>query len=256
MANFKATKVITCLGFILYLAGCGESESEGLIRDTNDANDNEAKVILHSDLSTVDYGGHTTLNWTTSGVQDCIASGDWSGSKTLAGSEIISSLTADSTFELICTAMDSEAVASKGRKIKETVNVKVRGPKPPTITLSASPATVAMNGSTTINWSSRHSDSCIASGDWSGGLATSGSRTISTLTTNSTFLLSCSGAGGSTTDSVSVTVESPSAPSVNLSSSPLSLPYNGSTTLSWTRCRRLKGIGLRRNLERQAQYKF
>ena len=72
-----------------------------------------------------------------------------------------------------------------------------------------------------------------ASGDWSGSKATSGSQTIGALKTDSTFNLSCSGVGGSINESVSITVAASSTPSVTLSASPSSLPYNGSTTLSW-----------------------
>jgi len=241
MANVKVTKIMTCLGLILYLSGCAESGGGSSTRATNNTIDDGARVTLHSNLSTVDYGGNITLSWSTNKVQDCVALGDWSGNKNTTGSEVINSLILDSTFELICTEMDGEAdaerldsVAYKGRKIKDTVNIPVKGPKAPTISLSASPSNVSMNGSTTINWSSKHSSSCTASGDWSGSLATSGSQTISALTTDSTFNLSCSGAGGSSNKSVNVTVSSPSTPTITLSASPSSLPFNGSTTLNWS----------------------
>jgi len=240
MANSKVTKIMTCLGLILYLSGCAESGSGSSTRVTNNSIDDEARVTLHSNISTVEYDGSITLSWSTSKMQDCVASGDWSGNKNSTGSEVISSLILDSTFELTCTEIVGEAeaesldsVAFKGRKIKDTVNVRVKGPKAPTISLSSSPTNVSINGSTTINWSSKHSSSCTASGDWSGNMATSGSQTINAITTDSTFNLTCSGAGGNSSDSVSVTVSSPTTPTVNLSASPSSLPYNGSTTLSW-----------------------
>jgi len=123
--------------------------------------------------------------------------------------------------------------ADAARKINDKANNPVKGHKPPSISLTASPTTVAINGLATINWSSKRASGCTASGDWSGSLATSGSQTISLLTTDSIFHLSCSGAGGSANDSITVTVEPSSAPLVNLSASPSSLPYNGSTTISW-----------------------
>jgi len=123
--------------------------------------------------------------------------------------------------------------ADAARKINDKANNTAKGQKPPTISLSASPTTVTMNGSTTINWSSRRASDCTASGDWSGSKATSGSQTIGALKADSTFTLSCSGAGGSINESISITVAASATPSVTLSASPSSLPYNGSTTLSW-----------------------
>ena len=125
--------------------------------------------------------------------------------------------------------------ADAARKINDKANNPVKGNKPPTISLSASPTTVTMNGSTTINWSSKRASDCAASGDWSGSKATSGSQTIGSLKADSTFTLSCSGLGGSINESISITVaaEATPTPSVTLSASPSSLPYNGSTTLSW-----------------------
>jgi hypothetical protein len=120
-----------------------------------------------------------------------------------------------------------------GRKINDKANNSGKGRKPPTISLSANPTTLTMNGSTTINWSSKHASDCTASGDWSGSKATSGFQTISALTTNSSFNLSCSGPGGNASDSVSVTVAAP-LPTLSFSASPSTVSQNGSTTLDWS----------------------
>ena len=85
--------------------------------------------------------------------------------------------------------------ADAARKINDKANNPAKGHKPPMVLLSASPTTVTMNGSTTINWSSKRASDCTASGDWSGSKATSGSQTTGPLTTDSTFNLSCSGVG-------------------------------------------------------------
>lgn len=123
--------------------------------------------------------------------------------------------------------------ADAAKKINDNANSPGKGRKPPTISLSASPTTVPMNGSTTINWTSKRANDCTASGDWSGGKATSGSMTISTLTTNSSFNLSCSGPGGSASDSISVTVTAP-LPTLSFSASPSTVSQNESTTLDWS----------------------
>jgi hypothetical protein len=89
---------------------------------------------------------------------------------------------------------------------------------PPTGSLSANPTSVVMDGSTTLNWNSTNATGCTASGDWSGSLPSSGSQTITSLTSNSNFNLSCTGAGGTVNESVNVTV---------------ALSSNGTALLSW-----------------------
>jgi hypothetical protein len=80
----------------------------------------------------------------------------------------------------------------------------------PTVTLSAFPTSVTSGGSSTLTWSSTNAPSCTASGGWSGAKATSGSQTLTNLTTTATYTLTCTGAGGGTASaSATVTVSAP-----------------------------------------------
>ncbi len=82
----------------------------------------------------------------------------------------------------------------------------------PTVSLSASAASVTVGGSTTLTWSSTSATSCTASGGWSGARAVSGSELVGNITAATTYSLSCSGAGGtSPVSSVTVTINPPSA---------------------------------------------
>ena len=83
---------------------------------------------------------------------------------------------------------------------------------PPSVTLTASPTTVAAGGTTTLTWNATGADTCTASGAWSGTKATSNHETSSALSADSTFTLTCTGASGST--SASVTVRVPAADSI------------------------------------------
>lgn len=74
----------------------------------------------------------------------------------------------------------------------------------PTATLSSSVSNVPTDGSVTLTWSSSNATSCMASGSWGGGLATSGSQRV-VVTQNSTFTLTCNGAGGRAAASAMVT---------------------------------------------------
>ncbi len=83
----------------------------------------------------------------------------------------------------------------------------------PTTALSATPLTIAVDGASTLTWSSTDADSCTAGGMWAGTKAASGTQSTGALTATSTFTLFCSGAGGnSTTQSVTVTVNSAPPP--------------------------------------------
>ena len=74
----------------------------------------------------------------------------------------------------------------------------------PTVNLSAEPTSVLLESTSTLTWSSTNATSCSAS--WTTQTGTSGSEAV-TITTagNNSFSISCTGAGG--TRSASVTVE-------------------------------------------------
>ena len=76
----------------------------------------------------------------------------------------------------------------------------------PTATLSSSSSSVLLGSVITLTWSSTNATSCTASGAWSGSKATSGTEDVTISTPgNNQFSISCTGAGGSR--SASVTVE-------------------------------------------------
>jgi hypothetical protein len=77
---------------------------------------------------------------------------------------------------------------------------------PPTVTLSASPASVTAGGAATLTWTTTSATSCTGSGGtFTGSQATgSGSVAVSVATTT-TYVLSCTGPGGSASKSVTVT---------------------------------------------------
>jgi hypothetical protein len=156
-------------------------------------------VNLSSNTTSVAFNGSVTLSWSTGNADSCTASGDWSGIKGTSGSQALSLLTANRSFTLNCTG--SNGVQSK------TVNISVaQAPTPVTISLSSNIASVANNGSITLSWSSGNADSCTASGDWSGSKITSGSQTISSITSNSSYVLNCTGTSGTSNDTVNLTV--------------------------------------------------
>jgi hypothetical protein len=78
----------------------------------------------------------------------------------------------------------------------------------PTITISTETESLPQGQSTTLSWSTTNASTCTASGSWSGTEATSGSKSTGTLTASQSYTLTCSGPGGSTSNTASVQVTS------------------------------------------------
>ena len=79
-------------------------------------------------------------------------------------------------------------------------------PPAPAVSLGAAPNTVAPGGSTLLTWSASDASGCSATGAWSGSKASSGSQTVNSIMAASTYTLTCTGSGGSTTRSATVNV--------------------------------------------------
>jgi hypothetical protein len=89
-------------------------------------------------------------------------------------------------------------------------------PSLPTVSLSASPTTIDLGNSTTLTWTVNGATSCSASGDWSGAKSSSNgihNQAVTPISTGTkTYTLTCINAGGSTSDSATVTVNTPLVP--------------------------------------------
>ncbi len=96
----------------LTLIGCGSSN------DSSEP-DNSPSLSFNADQTTIDPGQTVNLSWSAANVDSCTASGDWSGTKLLSGSETSVSLTFDGSFILVCDGDDGS--------ISETVNVTING---------------------------------------------------------------------------------------------------------------------------------
>jgi hypothetical protein len=185
--------------FILVCSGAGGSASQSVTVTVNAPPPPPVPTVsLTANPTSVAYNGSSTLTWSSTNATSCTASGAWSGSRATSGSQTRSSLTATSTFILTCTGAGGSASRS--------VTVSVAPPPLPTVSLSANPTSVAYNGSSTLNWSTTNATSCTAGGAWSGTKPINGSQSVGPLTQDSTFSLSCTGPGGTTTRPVTVTV--------------------------------------------------
>jgi hypothetical protein len=80
----------------------------------------------------------------------------------------------------------------------------------PVVKLQSSVTAVAAGQTVQLTWSSENSTACNASDGWSGSQNLSGSATTAAINQTTKFTLTCSGEGGSTAQSVTVTVNAPS----------------------------------------------
>jgi hypothetical protein len=191
-------------------------------------------VTLAANPNSVYTGDKSTLIWTTTnGPSSCTASGDWSGNKTVTGSENTAVLSAAKSYTYTLTCSNSAGTGFA----TTTVSAKTPPANIPVVTIDSNAlGSVAPGSSVTITWTvSNNPTSCVAGDDWTGTKAASGTQKVGPLNSIKTysFKLTCTTAAGTSFDSATVMVI-PAAPVVTLSASPANLTTGGSATLTWS----------------------
>ncbi|MBI2624379.1 fibronectin type III domain-containing protein [Candidatus Parcubacteria bacterium] len=187
-------------------------------------------------------GQPATLVWETKNAVSCAASMSsggsiWSGSKAVSGSEsfTMSGLGSGVGYILTCTSPDggqaSQRVVIYGSPAGST---PVPSPILPTVDITAYPSSVTGGQNTTLYWATVDASSCVASGDWSGARAASGSMSVAPLSTLNTYTLTCANALGSVSKTVTVTATSAESPVISLTASRGTVTLGLSTALSWS----------------------
>jgi len=159
----------------------------------------DVTVSLSATPQTIDQGQPTTLSWDSTNATSCAASGAWSGDLSTTVGSIAVSPDVTSTYIITC---NGEGDSTSSDSVTVTVNEPAPVIEQPTVNLTASPSSVARGGTITLSWSSTNANSCMASDNWSGPKATSGSESI-VINSSVTFTLTCSNDGGSASGSVS-----------------------------------------------------
>ncbi len=77
----------------------------------------------------------------------------------------------------------------------------------PHVVLESSGGLVHAGEKVILNWMSDDADSCIASGGWQGGRATSGSETVGPLSSDTSYSISCSNLAGGVAAAVNIAVD-------------------------------------------------
>jgi hypothetical protein len=181
-----------------------------------------ATVSLTAAPQALAVGGSATLTWNSTNATACTAAGGWAGAEPTSGTQVTGALTMSTAYSLTCIGPGGAS---------PSVAVTVAVVPAPTISLMATPRSLAAGGSATLTWAATNATSCTASGAWSGAQPTSGTLGTGALSASATYSLVCSGLGGtSSTVSATVTVGYGGAVSV----SPRSAAITQSQTLQFT----------------------
>ncbi len=191
------------------------------------------------------------ISWAVEDATNCTASGDWSGEKAAQGSEQLGLLTEDITLFLTCRGA--------GGSTMQSLNIAIA--KPPAIMLRTSRNTIGYLGVTTLNWYATDAEICQGSGTDTGAspptcgglgidsshnknnyyntsewykspLETQGTLSVGPLCVDTTFFLTCTGPGGTTTDFVDVKVLE-SQPDIRLNANRAYAKPGEKITLTW-----------------------
>lgn len=180
-------------------------------------------VTLTASPSTINPGGSATLTWSAPGATSCTASGGWSGARAASGSQSVAP-SGTTIYTLTCTGPSGVGSDS------ETVTV-TGGTEPPLVLIDALPEIIAPGATAGLAWASSGATSCTASGGWSGSRPLTGIEIVAPSSTR-TYTLTCSGPGGSASDSQVVTVTS--NPYVSLIVRPENILPGETATLYWS----------------------
>lgn len=203
-----AAYTLTCTG----AAGMAAATANVAVAPVSGA---QPTVTITANPASVTSGASSILTWSSTDATSCVASGNWTGSKGISGTETIANITAASAFTLTCTGA--------GGMGSSTANVAIAAPSlQPTVTIIANPTVVASGGSSTLTWTSGNTTTCTASGGWSGTKTTSGSQVIPSITAASAFTLTCSGPNGMASGTANVSLTGSYATNFDRSENPIS----------------------------------
>jgi hypothetical protein len=153
-------------------------------------------VTLAAKPAVISAGGTSTLTWSSTNATSCSASGGWTGTLAARGTQSTGAIATNTSYSLACNG-------AAGTSVVATATVSVI----PTVTLTVYPTVVATGGASTLTWSSTNATSCSASGGWTATLAARGSQGTGAVAANTSYSITCSGAGGtSAVATVAVTV--------------------------------------------------
>lgn len=199
----KTSPIATIFIFTLS-ASCGGGGGGGTSATATPVAPTPTATISASASNAV-KGDPLTLTWSSTNATSCTASGAWSGSLSTSGTQTVTASTSGSiTYGISCTGGGGSASAESKVAVVEKA----------ALSLSASSPQTTVGQPITLTWTTSSVSTCTASGAWSGSKSTNGTESFTPSAGGQlTFSLSCTGAGGSTSQSVGLVVPIPVAKS-------------------------------------------
>jgi hypothetical protein len=103
--------------------------------------------------------------------------------------------------------------AANGGSTSSATSVTVSAAAAPTVTISVAPTSITVGQSATLTWSSTNATACTASNAWTGSEALSGTMSETpTAAGTLSYVLTCTGAGGSANATAALTVNAAPPP--------------------------------------------
>jgi hypothetical protein len=236
--------VISTDGEYVYAMTCigpgGQSTASQILTVSSSSPVAAPRVAFAANPSTVAPGGAVTLSWSTTGATSCGGTGGtgsdgWIGGQPLNDSGVVLGpllVAGDYSFVLTC-----RGAGGASTQVADVIVAAGALAPAPTAQISVDPATIPAGTSARLSWATTNASVCTGSGSWSGSEPTLGSAvSTGTLTIQGiySYVLNCSGVGGSVTASTQLTV-GPPLPSIgSFSATPTTVTAGGSIALSWS----------------------
>ena len=204
---------------------------------------NAPTVQLISSTSAAAVGDSIELKWQASrDPSSCVASDDWTGTKSPSGSQDIKLDTGKSyLFTLTCKTDTGTGFAAVSIDVK-SITGSGDADKRPHVVLTSSSSKLSVGDKATLNWDASNSPtSCTASGSWSGAKDAKGNQYTDVFTSAGTkvYGLECTNDYGSEKAEVSIDVSAKSTttvsvPKVSLSISSGTITAGSAATITWS----------------------
>jgi len=160
---------------------------------------------LTSDLSTLAQDQGTRIRWETARANSCTAVGGWSSNTAANGKHWVSSIDRTTTYTMTCSGEGGSVTRSVTLQL-DSNNEPANEAETPTLVLTSNLTSVDSGDSVTIRWESENTTECFAENNWSTNTAVTGKQYISSVANTTLFRMTCTGDGGTVTESVAVTV--------------------------------------------------
>ena len=183
-------------------------------------------VTIGAAPTSIVLGQSATLTWSSTNATACTASNAWTGTEAVSGTQAVTPTAAGTlSYVLTCTGAGGSA--------NGTAVLTVTNPLP-TVTIAVAPISITVGQTAKLTWSSTNTTACTASNAWTGSQAVSGTQSVTPTATGSlSYVLTCTGAGGSANATAVLTVTA-ATPTVTIAVAPTSITVGQSATLTWS----------------------